>query len=471
MKRPLLHKRVSRDTSDGSNERLSESLSIRTSKSSPYFRSISSGESLSPLFSSKTPRRFSFNNPFNQPFFFIASALCFTILLIWIYCQYQLIPSISHSNDKSNTKNSYPYQYQSVSFSNYKLFSEILHSQCRYSYSHNLTDIGDIYLQYTDNNVPFLQILTFSDYGIIKHKTSKKDNVKSLLQLINTMNSHLRDNAHFIISSGDHFYDNNVNDVHHYRWSAIFDKFIENKIFLSAVGNKDWVNQMNDISIENIKAQLDKTYWSSNWCLPRLYYTVRFIFQNQISRSFSVRFIALDTTSYLRKLDHFQYLKDQYEWLQQLLEMNKNDDWIIVFGHHPFESIKDKNKSNQQKKRRYTFQRLNDKNVWNKKMKNIVKLLLRYDNVKTYISGHHHIWRVCNIHDENDKMKLMTMVTGSTGRKDQYFNNDLPLHMIAGGDEVSFGKVTIYRNMLRLQIIDKDNNTLFSQIYTKQMKL
>eukprot|EP01084_Bolivina_argentea_P088581 159927_1 len=462
---PVLHRRVSREPSDrSSNESYLSSSSIyRSATLSPIHSSSKSSQSplLKKRRSTTIPIKYN-----DHTFSIITTIVCLMFIILWIYLQYQFIPSssdIHNSNKKSYLHN--------LSTSHFQEISHKIHSQCRFAYSHSLSDIGNINLTLSEH-VPFLQFLTFSDYGIIKHKNDENENINSLLQLINVINSYLP-NSHFAISAGDHFYDNDVNYAQHPRWDAMFDHFIKNKLFLSVSGNIDWMNTSHQMDIQNIVAQIERTYWSNNWCFPRLYYTIKFSLRNKVTDtlSFNVRFIALDTTSYLHKYDQFKYLTEQYKWLYNVLETNKNDDWIIVFGHHPFEHVPEQKKeqiSNQQKKRnRYTFPQLQRKKTWNTKMEKILKLLLQYDNVIMYVSGHHHIWRVCNIVDKNDQIKLLSIVTGSTGKHNHHFNSELPLHMIAGGEEQSFGKISIYKDMLKLQIIDKENRTLFSHLYQK----
>eukprot|EP01083_Nonionella_stella_P001985 5714_1 len=231
-----------------------------------------------------------------------------------------------------------------------------------------------------------IQFLTLSDYGIIKSPYDTNNNIQSLLQLIDTMNSHLN-TAHFMMSAGDIFYDNNVDSAHHPRWSYTFKHFNQNKMFVAVVGNKDCVNT------SAINAQMERTNWVKNWCLPKLYYTMRFVFRHSWTNSvlFTVRFVALDTTSYLKDYDALGYAQEQYEWLHRVLEANKKDDWVIVYGHHPFESLPEKGKGEgNERNGEYTFEELQNMNVWKKKMEPILKLLLRYDNVMMYISGHHH---------------------------------------------------------------------------------
>ena len=156
--------------------------------------------------------------------------------------------------------------------------------------------------------------------------------------------------------------------------------------------NKDWKNESDEWNRHQIQAQIDRTQFSTNWCLPRLYYTVRFVFINKIedemnnikqSIAFTVRLIAWDTTSFLRRqsqsfhYDHYQYLKQQYQWLQEVLRDNEDDDWIIVFGHHPLQSVPkpdadsvDRKLSRNQREHRFTFSQLTEQAVWKHEKRN-----------------------------------------------------------------------------------------------------
>ena len=391
---------------------------------------------------------------------------CLIFVVIWIYIQYRLLPSPS-SAQSNLTKVSHYNQDSFITSSDFELISKRLHANCRYAYSHSSSHIQDIHLQ-IHGSLQYLQFLTLSDYGIIKQNNSNNPNVQSLLQLINTMNSHLV-NSHFVVSAGDHFYDNEVNTAHHPRWNAVFDQFMKNKVFLPAVGNKDWLNTSKQVDMNSINAQIERTFWSNNhWCLPRLFYTVRFVLNHNLSDtlSFSVRFIMLDTTSYIKQYKHFDYLSKQYQFLSDTLVTNQNDDWIIVVGHHPFESFP-KTRCKRTEQDNYSFDDLQNAtcSVWKQKMMPILKLLLKYENVQMYISGHHHIWRICSLFDEHQRLKLLTMITGSAGRRDHHFDAYFPLHMIAGGEEESFGKVMISKNIIKIQVINKQNQSIFDHFY------
>jgi len=397
------------------------------------------------------------------------------MLLLWFYSHSLLSPY--HSVDQQ-TLSEPSITAKPILPTDRHLFAQTLHSQCRSTYLQNASDrqhdIGDIHLD--ANSRPSLQFLTFSDYGIFKPQHSHNKHMQPLLQLMHTMNEHLKHGAHFVISGGDHFYENDVNTARHSRWN-VYNNFVSDTVFLSTVGNIDWLDTHNKVAVEQVKAQLDRTYWSSNWCLPALFYTVRFVFWRNELREFSVRLITLDTTAYLHDYAHeeFAYLSRQYEWLEAVLDANHKDEWIVMYAHHPFETVvgnkPDENASSDERRKlqngpRYGMEDLERTQVCKPKMLRLLQLLRKYENVRLYISGHHHIWRVCHIH-QHEQVKLVTMVTGSTGKSDHYFNKKLPVHMVAGGDDVSFGKVTVDKEKMRVEIIGKDNQTLFDEIYMK----
>ena len=149
------------------------------------------------------------------------------IVWIWLIIQAIYLPQTDHSPESlTDSTSHFNTPIDSV---NFDAFTIRLHAQCRYAYSHHSSNLGDIRMILSDTKddgyrVPFLRFLSFSDYGIIKELTRTDDdnsyNIQGLLDLIQTMNSHLTD-AHFIVSAGDHFYENNVDSATHPRWSVL----------------------------------------------------------------------------------------------------------------------------------------------------------------------------------------------------------------------------------------------------------
>ncbi|MGI6232160.1 MAG: metallophosphoesterase [Prevotella sp.] len=137
-----------------------------------------------------------------------------------------------------------------------------------------------------------------------------------------------------VVAPGDihHFY--GVRSVNDPLWTTNYELIYSHPDLMlpwyPALGNHEYRG--------NTQAVLDYTNVSRRWCMPARYYT-KVLREGNVS----LRLILLDTSPminrYREESDVYpdachQDVKAQLDWLDTTLA-NAQEDWVLVFGHHP----------------------------------------------------------------------------------------------------------------------------------------
>ncbi|KAG2374664.1 hypothetical protein C9374_010683 [Naegleria lovaniensis] len=147
----------------------------------------------------------------------------------------------------------------------------------------------------------------------------------------------------FIIGTGDNIYDNGVTDVNDVQFKTKFEDIyvqesLKNLDWYFVLGNHDYRT--------NPEAQIAYSQLSKRWKLPKQFYNFDKI---STENKFKVSFVMLDTNPFVNKyfsdsranqtaLNQQRALNnEQVKMVENILNtnMNKNDTWTLVVGHHP----------------------------------------------------------------------------------------------------------------------------------------
>jgi hypothetical protein len=80
----------------------------------------------------------------------------------------------------------------------------------------------------------------------------------------------LAENAQFVISTGDNFYETGVNGLTDEHWSLSFENVYKGNLL-----QKDWFVVLGNHDYQgNVNAQIDYTQKSNRWKMPNRYFTV-----------------------------------------------------------------------------------------------------------------------------------------------------------------------------------------------------
>jgi len=143
--------------------------------------------------------------------------------------------------------------------------------------------------------------------------------------------------AHFILSTGDNFYEYGIRDLHDVAWWITYESVYLHHSSLRvpwyvALGNHDYQG--------NIDAQVAKSEHHSYWTLPHRYYDITFD-----SGVVDLHLIVLDTTPLLSRhapggceplsaVASADTAAVQLAWLRNVLQRS-SAQWTILVGHHP----------------------------------------------------------------------------------------------------------------------------------------
>ncbi len=184
----------------------------------------------------------------------------------------------------------------------------------------------------------------------------------------------------FAVALGDDFYQDGVKGTDDPKWSEVFSlPFKDVKCpWYPILGNHDWEG--------NVQAQIDFRT-DSRWQMPNIYYTKTFG---------RIQLVFIDTTILCPEISAMFTDKEfppeprqkHLDWLDKTLK-NSSAEWIIVFGHYPVYSGGSSGIMGE--------------------MKEVNNVLMKYNNVDCYISGHDH----CLQHLYCDKSKINYFVSGS----------------------------------------------------------
>ena len=179
-------------------------------------------------------------------------------------------------------------------------------------------------------------------------------------------------NISFVIATGDNFYPAGVTSVNDSQWVHTFENvYADTSLqcrWLAVLGNHDYTLDPD--------AQVNYTYVSKRWYMPRRYYDTSiaighdsmllvFLDTEPIKRLLSG--VPADTTKYSAS-----YVNEQLAWLKKTLA-GSNAKWKLVTGHHPLHT---------------GGSRRHGKRI--KKLRRLIQPVLYANNVNFYLSGHEH---------------------------------------------------------------------------------
>ena len=249
-----------------------------------------------------------------------------------------------------------------------------------------------------------------------------------------------QDQAQFVISVGDNFYENGVASANDPHWQKSFEQ-VYTALSLQVpwhaiLGNHDYHG--------NCDAQIDYHQTSPRWNMPARYY----LRTERIDAANSVDFFFLDTTPMVATKDDLaipatnlqsQDVAKQIAWLETALAAS-TAPWKIVVGHHPI----------------YSGGFHGDTHFL---IQHVLPLLEKYQ-VQAFINGHDHDLQ----HLQAGKVNLFCTGGGSTPR-------DLvwPTKRTKFGRGTSgFIAATLSPDQLAVRMIDETGKTLYTANVPRQ---
>lgn len=355
-------------------------------------------------------------------------------------------------------------------------------------------DLGTTDLYGVSQELRFLALGDWGQLGCI----SIDCNVGIMNTMATAMNEYSSAfNPNFVISVGDHFYQNGLESDFDPRWKTSFEDIFsaKNIYWYTILGNHDWYpNKINynlkkpSISYDDgTQAQISYTTsnWNENkrWCLPYYHYTFAYNFK-AINKT--IRFIGIDTLLIQYCRDNGQYDTEEYchgdsipnvaefwVWFIEILKAAKsNDEFIAIFTHYSVVSNGNYGLFNPNN------EKCTGVTTENIVLRNLTNIMVEY-GVDLYIAGHEHNSNLFygtpnleNLSDEtsnySDDDKYIELLVGSFGKtngnncgnysdiKQQYRNSSIVWNMIYGTTMPGFGAVTINGSHLYTSIIDEN---------------
>jgi predicted MPP superfamily phosphohydrolase len=239
----------------------------------------------------------------------------------------------------------------------------------------------------------------------------------------------------FIVSCGDNFQIQGVASTQDPLWVTSFENVYKKPSlqvdWYPVLGNHDYKG--------STQAEIDYTNISRRWRMTSHYYT----FSKKINDSVSARFIFLDTPplvdEYYKKAGYPDIIKQdsakQLKWLKDVLS-NSNEQWKLVFGHHPVYSASHKHGNTPEMIRR-------------------IKPLLEKYNAQLYFCGHDHDMQ--HLKEKNGKVDYV--VTGTGGETRPFSSNELSLYSNA---VPGFSVVNFYGDSIQVYFIDTKGLPVYS---------
>lgn len=196
----------------------------------------------------------------------------------------------------------------------------------------------------------------------------------------------------------------------------------------------------------NTEAVLDYAKVSRRWEMEGRYYTKVYA-----EDSFSIRFVLIDTSPIIDKYreqsdvypDACKQSRDvQLAWLDSVLTVGEDNDWVVVVGHHPIyaETPKDENERAD--------------------MQKYVDPILRAHNVDMYVCGHIHNFQ--HIRMEGNGIDYIVNSSGSLARKVNEIEGTQYCSPLSG-----FSVVSVDADELNLHFIDAEGDVIYSIRRTK----
>ena len=240
---------------------------------------------------------------------------------------------------------------------------------------------------------------------------------------------------HFVISTGDNFYEDGVTAPSDPLWQESFEAVYEAPSlqvpWYVVLGNHDY---RGSVRAHRIYAEND-----TRWTFPDRYYTVR----HPVGADTDVQFIFLDTTPFLNVYkpggDEFtpgvaeQNTDAQLHWLNRTLE-HSPADWKFVVGHHPLVSGSQFHGGTQE-------------------LRNAVAPLLHQHGVHAYFCGHEHDLQHL---DTGDGLHHFVSGAGSEVRETSACPHTRFCQSAPG-----FATVAVSRDQLRVAFYDHEANRLY----------
>ena len=275
-----------------------------------------------------------------------------------------------------------------------------------------------------------LSFLVVGDWG--------RNGTQNQREVANQMNrTALKENAQFIISTGDNFYEAGVQSITDSQWETSFEKVYSGtglqKDWLVALGNHDYQG--------NPQAQIDYSLKSPRWKMPSRYFTL----VKTIDETIKVRLVFIDSNPFVK-----EYLKNpkaysdianqdtqkQLVWLDSVLT-NAKEKWKIVVGHHPIYSA--------------GFGHGNQDELVSQ-----IKPILEKNHVQMYFCGHSHSSQYLKRSDSS----VDYVVAGAGSSTIELVKQENSV--LFGTITPSFTLISLSNSLLKTAFIDSTGQTLFS---------
>lgn len=249
-------------------------------------------------------------------------------------------------------------------------------------------------------------------------------------------------NATFIISAGDNFYDRGVVSTSDEQWQTSFENIYTAKSlqipWYAALGNHDYWGI--------VQAEIDYSKNSSRWKMPSRY----FDFTYSLSGGTKALFVIIDTSPLvLSDPESYSFYEDvhsfnnniQLRWLDSVLA-NSNAKWKFVIGHHPVYS--------------------GGYHGGAPEMQEQVKPILEKHNVNIYFCGHDHDMQ--HLRDKDSKLNYFVSGAGSHPRNCDNTKYTLFYKGKTGG----FLGAILYSDKIRIVFIDDAGDELYRTTVTSE---
>lgn len=242
-------------------------------------------------------------------------------------------------------------------------------------------------------------------------------------------------NAAFIISTGDNFYENGVQSTSDYQWQKTFENVYTAPSlrvpWYVVLGNHDYHG--------NVQAEIDYTSISDRWKMPARYYT----FSYMLSDSSTALFVVMDTSPLAKSDEESKLYPEniykfnnsiQLNWLDSVLT-NSDAKWKFVMGHHPVLS--------------------GGYHGGQREMQELVKPIFEKNKVDIYFCGHDHDMQ--HLKDKNIKPDYFVSGAGSDPRECENTSYTLFYKGKTGG----FLGASLYPDRIMLVFVDEYGNQIY----------
>ena len=280
------------------------------------------------------------------------------------------------------------------------------------------------------NPLKELSFLVVGDWG--------RNGTQNQQEVANQMNrTALQENAQFVISTGDNFYESGVKSITDSHWETSFEKVYSGiglqKDWLVALGNHDYQG--------NPQAQIDYSNKSPRWKMPSRYFSVVKV----IDEMTSIRLVFIDSNPFVKEyLQNPSAYSDianqdtqrQLVWLDSVLT-NAKEKWKIVIGHHPIYSA--------------GFGHGNQDELISQ-----IKPILEKNHVQMYFCGHSHSSQYLRRSDSSTDY----VVAGAGSSTIELVKQESSV--LFGTITPSFTVISVSSNLLKTTFVDSTGQVLFN---------